>query len=158
MLFLRNDVENGPENQIINSCLAELRHDGSDVKRQFEKTLNPAFRGFLLSGDTTGVFAEVYCTSTPVMSPVQSNSNLIFSINDLAVRFCRHHQREANMAISKCINPECEKEFSFSIIGEGVPGGKELEELCCPYCGTVVDREMMSGSFLTSKIPPEQKH
>nr|DAF30481.1 MAG TPA: LysW biosynthesis protein LysW [Caudoviricetes sp.] len=156
MLFIRNDVENGPENQIIHSCLAELRHDGSDVKRQFEKTLNPACRGFLLSGDTTGVFAKVHCTSTPVISPVQSN--LIFSINDLALRFSRHHQREANMGISKCINPECEKEFTFSIVGEGVPGGKELEELCCPYCGTVVDREMMSGSFLTSKIPPEQKH
>ncbi|AZL62220.1 hypothetical protein EI562_04065 [Enterobacter asburiae] len=69
VLFVMNDVENGPENQIINSCLAELRHDGSDVKRKFEKTLNPACRGFLLSGDTTGVFAKVHCTSTPVISP-----------------------------------------------------------------------------------------
>ncbi|GKP80207.1 MULTISPECIES: hypothetical protein [Klebsiella pneumoniae complex] len=61
------------------------------------------------------------------------------------------------MATTKCTNIDCDKEFSYSIIGGGVPGGKELEELCCPYCGTVVDREMMSGSFLTSKIPPEPK-
>ncbi|WP_343530295.1 hypothetical protein [Yokenella regensburgei] len=61
------------------------------------------------------------------------------------------------MAITKCINPQCEKEFSYSIIGGGVPGGKELEELICPYCNTVVDKEMMSGSFLTSRVPPERK-
>ena len=58
MLFILNDVENGPENQIIHSCLAELRHDGSDEKRQFEYNENPASAGFLLSGDTTGVFAR----------------------------------------------------------------------------------------------------
>jgi len=61
--------------------LAELRHDGSDVKRQFEKTLNPASRGFLLSGDTTGVFAKVHCISTPVISPIPSdlpNPNIFF--------------------------------------------------------------------------------
>ncbi|MCM7771005.1 hypothetical protein M8S83_02675 [Enterobacter asburiae] len=81
VLFIRNDVENGPENQIIHSCLAELRHDGSDVKRQFEKTLNPACRGFLLSGDTTGVFAKVHCTSTPVISSISPdlfNPNIFF--------------------------------------------------------------------------------
>jgi hypothetical protein len=33
MLFFDNGVENGPENQIIHSCLAELRRDGSDEKR-----------------------------------------------------------------------------------------------------------------------------
>jgi hypothetical protein len=33
MLFFDNGVENGPENQIIYSCLAELRHYGSDKKR-----------------------------------------------------------------------------------------------------------------------------
>jgi len=38
--------------------LAELRHDGSDEKRQFEYNENPASAGFLLSGDTTGVFAR----------------------------------------------------------------------------------------------------
>lgn len=61
------------------------------------------------------------------------------------------------MANATCPNPECGKEFSFSIIGGGVPGGKELEELDCPYCGALVDKEMMSGSFVTSKIPPEPK-
>ena len=31
---------------------------GSDKKRQFEHNENPASAGFLLSGDTTGVFAR----------------------------------------------------------------------------------------------------
>lgn len=31
---------------------------GSDKKRQFEYNENPASAGFLLSGDTTGVFAR----------------------------------------------------------------------------------------------------
>lgn len=35
---------------------------------QFEHNENPADAGFLLSGDTTGVFATVHCTSTPVTS------------------------------------------------------------------------------------------
>lgn len=56
------------------------------------------------------------------------------------------------MADVKCSNEQCGKRFSYSIIGGGVPGGKEMEELNCPYCGHVVDRRMMSGSFLVSKI------
>jgi hypothetical protein len=36
---------------------------------QFEHNENPADAGFLLSGDTTGVFATVHCTSTPVIAP-----------------------------------------------------------------------------------------
>lgn len=55
------------------------------------------------------------------------------------------------MPDEKCNNKECGKVFSYSIIGDGVPGGKDMEELICPYCGHVVDRQMMSGSFLTSK-------
>lgn len=35
---------------------------------QFEHNENPANAGFLLSGDTTGVFATVHSTSTPVTS------------------------------------------------------------------------------------------
>lgn len=64
------DVEIEPEDSIIASCLAELRHDGSDEKRQSEHNENPASAGFLLSGDTTGVFATVHCTSTPVIAPL----------------------------------------------------------------------------------------
>ena len=50
------------------------------------------------------------------------------------------------MPNQKCSNESCGESFSYSIIGGGVPGGKEMEELLCPYCGHVVDREMMSGS------------
>ncbi len=55
------------------------------------------------------------------------------------------------MSDVKCSNEQCGKGFSYSIIGDGVPGGKEMEELNCPYCGQVVERRMMSGSFLVSK-------
>lgn len=59
------------------------------------------------------------------------------------------------MAYEKCTNEECGKTVSYSIIGDGVPGGKELEELICPYCGHVLERRMMSGSFLVSKERPK---
>ncbi|HHD7442507.1 TPA: hypothetical protein ACOVFI_001551 [Citrobacter braakii] len=42
---------------------------------QFEHNENPADAGFLLSGDTAGVFAKVLCTSTPVTSSVCENGN-----------------------------------------------------------------------------------
>lgn len=62
------------------------------------------------------------------------------------------------MPNQKCSNESCGEGFSYSIIGGGVPGGKEMEELLCPYCGHVVDREMMSGSFLVSKIKPTSEN
>ena len=98
VLFVRNDVENGPENQIIYSYLSELRHDGSDVKRQFETTLNPACRGFLLSGDTTGVFAKVHCISTPVISSKCYGINLFVFANAIIMIGCVFilFQRELN--------------------------------------------------------------
>jgi len=39
---------------------------------QFEYKENPASAGFLLSGDTTGVFANVLRHSTPVISSIHN--------------------------------------------------------------------------------------
>lgn len=60
------------------------------------------------------------------------------------------------MSYVKCKNESCGETFSYSIIGAGVPGGKEMEELNCPYCGYIVDRQMMSGSYLVSKRRPDE--
>lgn len=46
---------------------------------QFEHDENPASAGFLLSGDTTGVFAKVHCTSTPVISSIYKRTERIAS-------------------------------------------------------------------------------
>ncbi len=54
--------------------------------------------------------------------------------------------------MEQCTNPECKKQFRVTKIGGGVPGGKEREEVICPYCNTVVRTEMTSASFITSKL------
>lgn len=56
-LFIIN-IESAPINCLMCSYLAELRHDNSDGKPQSDKFENLATAGFLLSGDTTGVFAR----------------------------------------------------------------------------------------------------
>lgn len=45
------------------------------ISEQFEHNENPARAGFLLSGDPTGVFANVLRHSTPVRSPLRRNLN-----------------------------------------------------------------------------------
>ncbi len=60
------------------------------------------------------------------------------------------------MNTETCRNPNCEKKFSVTEIGAGVPGGKESEPVICPYCGHTVRTERTSGTFLTGKI--EQPH
>jgi hypothetical protein len=54
--------------------------------------------------------------------------------------------------MEKCTNESCRKDFYVSTIGGGFPGGKELEPVNCPYCGTTVRTEMTSAVFLTSRI------
>lgn len=52
----------------------------------------------------------------------------------------------------RCNNRDCNKEFYVSSMGGGVPGGKDLEPITCPYCNTVVRTEMTSATFSSSKI------
>ena len=56
------------------------------------------------------------------------------------------------MNTETCTNAKCGKEFSVTIIGAGVPGGKESEPIICPYCNTVVRTERTSGTFRTSVL------
>jgi len=52
-----------------------------------------------------------------------------------------------------CMNDKCGKQFTVTVIGGGVPGGKESEPVICPHCGTVVRTERTSGTFRTSPVP-----
>lgn len=48
------------------------------ISEQFEHNENPACAGFLLSGDPTGVFANVLRHSTPVRSSFSNSSFFSF--------------------------------------------------------------------------------
>jgi hypothetical protein len=65
------------------------------------------------------------------------------------------HHKEIGM--EQCKNFNCKKEFYVSSIGGGVPGGKELESVVCPYCGTTVRTEMTSAIFTTRKVEDVKK-
>lgn len=58
--------------------------------------------------------------------------------------------------MEQCNNPECKKEFYVSSMGGGVPGGKDLEPIICPYCETTVRTEVTSATFTTSKVEDVQ--
>lgn len=62
---------------------------------QFEHNENPAYAGFLLSGDTTGVFATVHCTSTPVIA--SENSPLVSLLQFMSGSFS---QKMASVSIA----------------------------------------------------------
>lgn len=50
----------------------------------------------------------------------------------------------------KC--PECGHEFEVIEQPMGVPGGKSLEDIDCPYCHATVDEKMTDGTFYTAKM------
>lgn len=54
------------------------------------------------------------------------------------------------MSIITCRN--CKKEFGYEFIGTVYPGGKDKEEVCCPYCDTVALTKMTSQSPYVYKI------
>mgnify|MGYP003945536857 CR=1 FL=1 len=58
------------------------------------------------------------------------------------------------MRIETCEN--CEKRYSVTEIGGGMPGSKESEEIQCPHCGNSFT-ERSNGAFKTSKLPDEDK-
>ena len=59
--------------------------------------------------------------------------------------------------MEKCTNQDCNKSFYVTSMGGGMPGGKELEPVICPYCETVVRTEMTSATFSTQKIEDADK-
>jgi len=50
----------------------------------------------------------------------------------------------------------CNKNYEVTTIGGGVPGGKELEDITCPYCGHTY-RQMTSSVFRTHALPVEKQ-
>lgn len=40
-------------------------------------------------------------------------------------------------------------------MGDGWPGGKDKEDITCPYCGNVVGTKMTSGYIKVEKIEIE---
>ena len=47
---------------------------------------------------------------------------------------------------------KCEREFRVQVTTMNVPGGKEKEEIFCPYCGVENGYRMTSGFVYTYKI------
>ena len=58
------------------------------------------------------------------------------------------------MAI-KC--KKCGKLFDYTIVGTIYPGGKEREDIDCPYCGETNSSEMTSAFIQTYKIDEDDK-
>lgn len=50
---------------------------------------------------------------------------------------------------------KCGKWFKVIVTTMGVPGGKEKEEIICPYCREENGYEMTDGFVLTEKIEPQ---
>ena len=50
---------------------------------------------------------------------------------------------------------KCGKEFRVQVTTMNVPGGKEKEEIWCPYCGHLCGYRMTSGFVRTFKIEGE---
>ena len=48
--------------------------------------------------------------------------------------------------------PACGKKFHVQEFPMGVAGGKDKEDIDCPWCGKTVDQKMTDGWFVTSKI------
>lgn len=50
-----------------------------------------------------------------------------------------------------CTCPKCGNSFHVQEFKMGVPGGKDKEDIDCPWCGETVDHKMTDGWFKTSK-------
>lgn len=70
------------------------------------------------------------------------------------VFFCRLTDKGLSYVLDKDVRtcPKCGKKYSVSNSGDQFPGGKESEEIICPYCGHVTGHMMTSGFPRTSKI------
>ena len=52
--------------------------------------------------------------------------------------------------------PFCKKTFHVQEFPMGVAGGKDKEDIDCPWCGKTVDKKMTDGWFKTNKIETEE--
>ena len=53
--------------------------------------------------------------------------------------------------------PNCKKCFEWNDGDMHVPGGKDREDVNCPWCGTTVTTRVTSGSIYTKKVECEKK-
>ena len=51
-----------------------------------------------------------------------------------------------------CNNKDCGKDFLVRVTTMNVPGGKEKEEIICPYCHTENGYRITSGFVYTYKV------
>jgi transposase-like protein len=52
---------------------------------------------------------------------------------------------------------KCGKEFTYEVTSMNVPGGKDKENIDCPYCGETNGTVMTSGFVYTRKIEDDKK-
>ena len=55
----------------------------------------------------------------------------------------------------KCLN--CEKEFSYKLVGAAYPGAKEKEDIICPHCNCVCGSIMTSQTIESIKSDDETR-
>jgi transposase-like protein len=58
------------------------------------------------------------------------------------------------MNTMKC--KKCGKEFTYEVTSMNVPGGKDKENIDCPYCGETNGTVMTSGFVYTRKIEDDK--
>ena len=51
---------------------------------------------------------------------------------------------------------KCGKQFSWAVSGDVWPGGKDREDIICPYCGECTGSVVTSGFLVTKKAEDEQ--
>lgn len=59
------------------------------------------------------------------------------------------------MNATKC--KKCSKEFNYEVTSMNDPGGKDKENIDCPYCGATNGTVMTSGFVYTRKIEDDKK-
>ena len=57
----------------------------------------------------------------------------------------------------KALCDECGSEFSWMVSGDVWPGGKERENINCPYCGNTIGSVMTSGYITVQKIDRKEE-
>ena len=57
----------------------------------------------------------------------------------------------------KTVCDNCKSEFSWTVRGDVWPGGKERENIDCPYCGNTVGSVMTSGYISVQKIESNEE-
>ncbi len=77
---------------------------------------------------------------------------VLYGLSHWAKLCLRRHNRGLDMRIENC--EKCQKRYSVTEIGGGMPGTKESEDITCPHCGNTFT-ERSNGAFKTSALPDD---